>query len=177
MVCCVGREKKEKGGSQRIGQNGISSSDDPNDCGSTETATSFPPPSPEPEPSITILLTFTSVVYFLLPSLSSHERVWSFPSTYTCLPLDKYSPQVSPSFPKATTLCHSVFSCLLPSLSFQVSEVARLNLATAVPPAVYLTSGSAPSLPSRITLFTPDIFNPSFLSTTPNFNYMLSQTL
>src|SRR5258708_35573833 len=51
-------------------------------------------------------------------------------------------------------LCHSVRSCQLPSLSLNRSLVAKLNLATGVPWGVYLTSGSLPRRPRRMTLLT-----------------------
>src|SRR5436309_9203591 len=55
---------------------------------------------------------------------------------------------------QATMLCHSVRSCHSPALSLKRSLVAMLNLATAVPLGVYLTSGSFPRFPTRITLLT-----------------------
>src|SRR5205807_7405790 len=61
---------------------------------------------------------------------------------------------ISASRCQATMLCHSVRSCHSPPLSLKRSLVARLNLATAVPLGVYLTSGSLPRLPTRITLLT-----------------------
>src|SRR5215472_14057755 len=51
-------------------------------------------------------------------------------------------------------LCHSVRSCHSPDLSLYRSLVARLNLATGTPLGVYLTSGSLPRFPTRITLLT-----------------------
>src|SRR3990172_4827798 len=81
------------------------------------------------------------------------------PSTYTCLPLARYWPQLSPCFPQTTMLCHSVLSCRLPSASFQTSEVAMEKRATALPLAVKRTSGSLPRLPIRIALLT-DIKSP-----------------
>src|SRR5215467_1964248 len=51
-------------------------------------------------------------------------------------------------------LCHSVRSCHSPALSLYRSLVARLNFATGTPLGVYLTSGSLPRFPTRITLFT-----------------------
>src|SRR5258708_34198619 len=51
-------------------------------------------------------------------------------------------------------LCHSVRYCQLPSLSLNRSLVAKLNLATGVPWGVYLTSGSLPRRPRRMTLLT-----------------------
>src|SRR5262249_44492381 len=72
----------------------------------------------------------------------------------------RYSPQISPSLPKATMECHSVCSCALPALSFQVSLVASEKRHTRVPDAAYLISGSLPKLPIRMTLFTL-LTNPS----------------
>src|ERR1700733_10283966 len=51
-------------------------------------------------------------------------------------------------------LCHSVRSCHWPSLSLNRSFVANENLATGVPLGVYLSSGSLPRFPIRITLLT-----------------------
>src|SRR3984893_1231155 len=51
-------------------------------------------------------------------------------------------------------LCHSVRSCHSPLLSLKRSLVASVSLATGVPLVVYLTSGSLPRLPMRITLLT-----------------------
>src|SRR5262249_50078239 len=101
-----------------------------------------------------------SVMYRLLPSLSSYCRVRIEPSTYTCRPFCRYWPHVSPCFPHTTTLCHSVRSCRCPSRSFQTSLVATGNRATACPPPVKRTSGSFPRLPISSTLFT-DIAAPS----------------
>src|SRR3954451_14691965 len=81
------------------------------------------------------------------------------PSTYTCRPLDRYCPHVSPCFPHTTMLCHSVRSCLPPSASLHCSLVAIGNLATALPLPVNRTSGSLPRLPTRMTLLT-DIATP-----------------
>ena len=50
-------------------------------------------------------------------------------------------------------LCHSVLSCHSPLLFLKRSLVARLNFPTGIPLGVYLTSGSAPTFPTRITLF------------------------
>src|SRR5207253_4810353 len=97
----------------------------------------------------------TSVVYCLAPSLFVHSRVCSRPSMYTCLPLERYSPQFSAVFPHTTTRCHSVRSCFWPDLSVQASFVATVKFATACPLGVYRTSGSRPRLPIRMTLLTP----------------------
>src|SRR3954471_21173436 len=52
-------------------------------------------------------------------------------------------------------LCHSVFSWRSPdALSFHTSSVAIEKRQNGVPLEVYLSSGSLPSLPIRITLFT-----------------------
>src|SRR3954465_9639398 len=52
-------------------------------------------------------------------------------------------------------LCHSVRSFHSPlCLSLKFSFVAMLNLVTAVPCGVYLSSGSLPRVPMRMTLFT-----------------------
>src|SRR4029453_13039528 len=61
-------------------------------------------------------------------------------------------------------LCHSVFSCRLPSRSFQRRLVARLKLATGWPEGSERISGSRPRLPTRITLLTmgPDLLLPIF---------------
>src|SRR5207342_252018 len=77
------------------------------------------------------------------------------PSTYTCEPLRRYSPAISASFPKNFTRCHSVFSWLVPSRSLRTVVVARRTEVTAIPPWVYLVSGSSPRLPTRITLLMP----------------------
>src|SRR4051794_37251816 len=54
-----------------------------------------------------------------------------------------------------TTLCHSVRSWRSPSLLFQLSDVATRMLTTSPPLLSDRDSGSAPRLPTRITLFTP----------------------
>src|SRR3982751_5467420 len=55
------------------------------------------------------------------------------------------------------TRCHSVRSWRLPSRSFQFSDVATRRLTTSTPLGMERDSGSAPRLPTRITLFTPAI--------------------
>src|ERR1700728_4592179 len=56
---------------------------------------------------------------------------------------------------KMTTRCHSVFSLRSPVvLSFQDSDVARRRFAIGRPSWVRRISGSAPRLPTRITLLT-----------------------
>src|SRR3977135_3113447 len=54
---------------------------------------------------------------------------------------------------QTTQRCHSVFSCLSPLGPLQLRLVASENAATRLPPAVERTSGSAPRLPMRVTLF------------------------
>src|SRR4051795_430729 len=80
------------------------------------------------------------------------------PSTYTCEPFLRYSPAISARRPKNAMRCHSVASFISPlALSFQRSVVASRMLATASPLGRYFVSGSAPRLPTRITLFTDAI--------------------
>src|SRR3954471_4322027 len=115
-----------------------------------------PPPRSPPARKTTppTGLATTSVVYCLAPSLLVHSRVWSRPSTKTWRPLERYSPQFSAALPQTTTRCHSVRSCFWPALSVQASLVATVKFATAAPLGVYLTSGSRPRLPIRMTLLT-----------------------
>src|SRR2546428_14159294 len=54
-------------------------------------------------------------------------------------------------------LCHSVRSWFSPFLSFHVSPVATEKFATGAPDGVYRTSGSLPSRPTKMTLFTEDM--------------------
>src|SRR5882724_4812256 len=61
---------------------------------------------------------------------------------------------ISASRCQATMLCHSVRSCHSPALSLKRSLVAMLNFATGTPLGVYLTSGSLPRFPTRMTLLT-----------------------
>src|SRR3989441_7010534 len=116
-----------------------------------------PPPRSPPARKTTppTGLATISVVYCLAPSLFVHSRVCSRPSMYTCLPLERYSPQFSAVFPHTTTRCHSVRSCFWPDLSVHASFVATVKFATACPLGVYRTSGSRPRLPTRMTLLTP----------------------
>src|SRR2546428_10993505 len=66
-------------------------------------------------------------------------------------------------------LCHSVFSWRSPvPLSFQTSSVAMENRQNGVPLAVYFSSGSRPSRPTRITLFT------DFAIQTPQMTFTLA---
>src|SRR5882724_3323342 len=115
-----------------------------------------PPPRSPPARKTTppTGLATISVVYCLAPSLFVHSRVCSRPSMYTCLPLERYSPQFSAVFPHTTTRCHSVRSCFWPDLSVHASFVATVKFATACPLGVYRTSGSRPRLPIRMTLLT-----------------------
>src|SRR3546814_4013550 len=57
--------------------------------------------------------------------------------------------------PKKVTLCHWVFSCEVPSRSLRTLVLARLILLMAMPPCVYLVSGSLPRLPTRMALLMP----------------------
>src|SRR4051812_16006156 len=77
------------------------------------------------------------------------------PSTKTCRPLDRYFEQTSARLPHTTMRCHSVRSCRCPFLSFQLSLVATRSSQTPCPLGVYRMSGSAPRLPTRMTLLTP----------------------
>src|SRR6185437_5444518 len=53
-------------------------------------------------------------------------------------------------------LCHSVRSCWAPeALSFQDSLVAIRMFVTVIPLGMERVSGSAPRLPTKMTLFTP----------------------
>src|SRR3982074_343430 len=53
-------------------------------------------------------------------------------------------------------LCHSVRSCCAPeTLSFHDSLVAILMFVTVIPLGMERVSGSAPRLPTKMTLFTP----------------------
>src|SRR5690242_16849480 len=80
------------------------------------------------------------------------------PSTYTCEPFFRYSPAISARRPKKAMRCHSVASFVSPlALSFQRSVVARRMFVTASPLGRYFDSGSAPRLPTRMTLFTDAI--------------------
>src|SRR5690606_13854056 len=64
--------------------------------------------------------------------------------------------------PKKVTRCHWVFSWVLPSRSLRTLVVARLILVIAMPPWVYLLSGSLPRLPIRIALLMPRAMDASF---------------
>src|SRR5437667_5761489 len=66
-------------------------------------------------------------------------------------------------------LCHSVRSWRAPdALSFQTSSVAMENRQKGVPLAVYLSSGSRPSLPTRMTLLTDFAISAPVNSLHPN---------
>src|SRR5665213_921949 len=54
---------------------------------------------------------------------------------------------------QTTQRCHSVFSCFSPLGLLQLRLVASEKVATRFPPVVERTSGSAPRLPMRVTLF------------------------
>src|SRR6267142_6891512 len=70
-------------------------------------------------------------------------------------PFVRYWLQISARRSHATMLCHSVRSWRSPDpLSFHTSSVASENRQNGVPLAVYLSSGSRPSRPTRITLLT-----------------------
>src|SRR5208337_5324886 len=78
------------------------------------------------------------------------------------LPLFRYSPQISANRPKATIRCHSVTVVFSPEDRLtRFSLVAIRKFATVEPLLRYFTSGSAPRLPMRMTLFTPAI-KPSY---------------
>src|SRR6185437_10672362 len=85
-----------------------------------------------------------------LPSL----RSGACPRCKASIPFLTYSPTISASRCQAIMLCHSVRSCHSSLRSLNRSLVARLSLATGVPLGVYFTSGSCPTLPTSITLFT-----------------------
>src|ERR1700736_210888 len=97
-----------------------------------------------------------SVVNRSFPCLSCHFRVRNLPSTNTCEPLRRYSAAISPNRPNRAMLCHSVRSCCAPeALSFHDSLVAILMFVTVIPLGMERVSGSAPRLPTKMTLFTP----------------------
>src|SRR5450631_3535695 len=112
--------------------------------------------APARAPSICMLSAMISVVYRSFPCLSCHLRVRSLPSMNTCEPLRRYSAAISPKRPNSAMLCHSVRSCWAPeALSFQDSLVAIRILVTVMPLGMERVSGSAPRLPTKMTLFTP----------------------
>src|SRR5664279_582269 len=69
-------------------------------------------------------------------------------------PLDRYFEQCSAWSPHTFTRCHSTRSCFWPALSFHTSLVAMLRLHTGRLLGVYFSSGSAPRLPTKMTLLT-----------------------
>jgi hypothetical protein len=86
---------------------------------------------------------------------SVHLRVRRLPSTYTCEPLRRYWPTISARRPLKTTRCHSVASRISPvCLSFHLSVVAIVTLATWSPLGNVRISGSRPRLPTMMTLLT-----------------------
>src|SRR5450631_426516 len=112
--------------------------------------------APARPPSICMLSAMISVLYRSFPCLSCHLRVRSLPSMNTCEPLRRYSAAISPKRPNSAMLCHSVRSCCAPeALSFQDSLVAIRMFVTVMPLGMERVSGSAPRLPTRMTLFTP----------------------
>src|SRR3546814_12107304 len=74
-------------------------------------------------------------------------------------------------FPYTTLFRSWVFSCELPSRSLRTLVVARLILVMAMPPCVYLVSGSLPRLPTRMALLMPramdDLFGVRLLACRP----------
>src|SRR6202161_4503209 len=115
-----------------------------------------PPPPPARPPSICILSAMISVVNRSFPCLSCHFRVRNLPSTNTWDPLRRYSAAISPKRPNRAMLCHSVRSCCAPeALSFQDSLVAMRIFVNVMPLGMERVSGSAPRLPTKMTLFTP----------------------
>src|SRR3954451_15731273 len=118
-----------------------------------------PPPPLRPSSMVRVELkpcSTTSVEYFSTPAWSVHLRVCSAPSMYTLAPFFRYCSATlhRPSL-KITTRCHSVFSLRSPvALSRHVSEVATRRLTIGRPSWVRRTSGSAPRLPTKITLLT-----------------------
>ena len=104
-------------------------------------------------PSICIWSARISVLYFSTPAWSVHLRVRKLPSTYTCEPLRRYCPTISARRPLNTTRCHSVASRISPvCLSFHLSVVAMVTLATWSPLGKVRISGSRPRLPTMMTL-------------------------
>ena len=79
------------------------------------------------------------------------------PSTYTLSPFLQKRSAISARFEPllfhSTIRCHSVFSSFSPDFPFQRRLVAIEMLATRPPLAIERTSGSAPRLPIRVTLF------------------------
>src|SRR5258705_5190736 len=96
-----------------------------------------------------------------MPSLSVHLLLWSRPRTETSMPLLACWSITRPRPLKQVTRCHSVSLAVkplaslkvLPSLSRLGRLVPRLKVVTSVPPLVVRLWGSAPRLPTRITIF------------------------
>src|SRR5215510_13623339 len=80
---------------------------------------------------------------------------------YTDRPFDRYLWQFSAWSPQTVTRCHSVRSCRCPDLSLKTSVVAMRRLQRGRLDGVYLSSGSAPRFPTRMTLFTLPMASPS----------------
>ena len=98
----------------------------------------------------------TSVAYLSTPEESVHFLVSSCPSINNLEPFLTYCSIKFMRFSlKTTTLCHCVLSfCSLLSLSFHLSLVAIDKLHTLPPLWKDLISGSCPTFPIKITLFT-----------------------
>ena len=88
------------------------------------------------------------------------------PRDRPCCPCCRYcSATLARPSEKITTRCHSVFSLRSPVfLSRQFSDVATDRLTTLLPLGSVRTSGSAPRLPTRMTLFTLPAMAQSFRS-------------
>src|SRR5215471_409830 len=80
---------------------------------------------------------------------------------YTERPLARYLLQFSAWSPHTVTRCHSVRSWRCPDLSLNTSVVAMRRLQSGRLDGVYLSSGSAPRFPTRMTLFTLPMASPS----------------
>src|SRR6185436_2133197 len=76
-------------------------------------------------------------------------------------PLARYLEQFSACSPQTVTRCHSVRSWRWPDLSLNTSVVAMRRLQRGRLDGVYLSSGSAPRFPTRMTLFTLPMASPS----------------
>ena len=99
-----------------------------------------------------ILSATISVVYLFAPVWSVQLLLRSFPSTKIWAPFFMYFSESSAKFLQHTILCHSVWSCNSPALFLNLSVVAKVKDATAVPVSRCLTSGSFPTFPISITL-------------------------
>src|SRR5260370_5316479 len=116
-----------------------------------------------------MLSAMISVVNRSFPRFACPFRVRNLPSTNACEPLRRYSAAISPSRPNRAMLCHSVRSCCArEALSFHDSLVAILMFVTVIPLGMERVSGSAPRLPTKMTLFTPRAIH------TPENNLMVS---